>query len=353
MEYFLTQICMGIPQQYQCVKCTTKLTTDEAGNGSKVLQELCFMEGSPLFGGPDRADLGITVEADKGTLNLGDPQPGDIVGEVRFDVDLTDFGEQCDAGNIARLVAPIKITGMVVGGVGVEAKIKEASDPLKVCVLRYDPTDKAHNNGLMFQGTLAAGVNGGFKLFLHLAALVEDASFPGLEYGDLAGVGSPVPVFFEPIVDEAKFILPNEGGILTVTTTLSALNETPEVVSTSFEESFEIKGGTVLPRFRRGDSNRDGAANIADAIFILQNLFAQGPPLLCMDSADANDDESVNIADGVYVLQRLFAQGPPIPPPQPGCGTDNTPHPMGGPNLPDCNYCAEACQEPPVACVQP
>ncbi len=112
-------------------------------------------------------------------------------------------------------------------------------------------------------------------------------------------------------------------------------------------------GGEPPPAsFKRGDSNRDGTVNIADAVYVLQNLFAAGPAILCMDAADSNDDESVNIADAVYVLQNLFAAGPAIP--APGvevCGPDPTPHPTPGePDLPPCEYCEGACKTPPVAC---
>ncbi len=102
--------------------------------------------------------------------------------------------------------------------------------------------------------------------------------------------------------------------------------------------------GTQPLRFKRGDANADGGVNIADAIYTLQNLFAQGPPILCPDAADANDDEGVNIADAIYVLQNLFADGPAIPPPHPGCGNDPTPHPMPpNPDLPECIYDQELC----------
>ncbi len=109
--------------------------------------------------------------------------------------------------------------------------------------------------------------------------------------------------------------------------------------------------GDAGPVFKRADANRDGTANIADAVYILQNLFANGPPILCMDAADANDDEGLNIADAVYILQNLFAQGPPFPSPGPdACGEDPTGHPTGGPDLPDCDYCDSACQDPIVPC---
>ncbi len=132
---------------------------------------------------------------------------------------------------------------------------------------------------------------------------------------------------------------------------------TPEVVG--FQLDF-IKiapgvlepGGQVEPgHFKRGDSNRDGGVNIADAVYVLQNLFASGPDILCQDAADSNDDESVNIADAVYILQNLFASGPPMPAPGPDvCGEDPTGNPTGGADLPKCDYCPEACQVPPVAC---
>ncbi len=152
---------------------------------------------------------------------------------------------------------------------------------------------------------------------------------------------------------------PLEGLVVVDATTITGTTPAGDpgaadvVVTTPFGE-VTVAGGftyeSVGPIFRRGDSNRDGAMNIADAVYVLQNLFAQGPPILCPDAADSNDDESVNIADAVYTLQNLFAQGPAIPLPHPDCGLDETPNPTGGEELPPCDYCAEACQDPPVPC---
>ncbi len=96
-------------------------------------------------------------------------------------------------------------------------------------------------------------------------------------------------------------------------------------------------------RFRRGDSNADGTVNIGDGVYILQNLFSNGPDISCPDAADANDDEIVNIADAVYILLNLFAAGLPIPEPHATCGLDSTSHPLGEPDLPPCEYPAERC----------
>jgi hypothetical protein len=117
--------------------------------------------------------------------------------------------------------------------------------------------------------------------------------------------------------------------------------ENPDGGTGSLPSAFAYVGSEVL--FRRGDANQDGGVNIADAIYILQRLFAGGSPILCEDAGDANDDESLNIADAVYILQRLFAGGAPIPPPHPDCGIDTTSKPEGD-DLPDCVYDPEWCE---------
>ncbi len=76
--------------------------------------------------------------------------------------------------------------------------------------------------------------------------------------------------------------------------------------------------------------------NIADAIFLLNALFAGGMPPSCVDACDANDDGSLNIGDGVYTLNNLFAKGPPPPAPFPGCGVDPTGDPLGCANYSEC-----------------
>ena len=82
--------------------------------------------------------------------------------------------------------------------------------------------------------------------------------------------------------------------------------------------------------FRRGDSNADGAVDIADAICALGYLFGAVDDVckqkisLCRDSADANDDGTVDIADAVTVLVHLFGAGGPLPDPFAFCGEDPT-----------------------------
>lgn len=76
-------------------------------------------------------------------------------------------------------------------------------------------------------------------------------------------------------------------------------------------------------QFVRGDTNGDMANNIADAVYLLGNLFPSGSPnvLACLEAADANNDGAVNIADAVAILGSLFGSpAVPLAAPYPTCG---------------------------------
>jgi len=83
---------------------------------------------------------------------------------------------------------------------------------------------------------------------------------------------------------------------------------------------YAVEGG----RFRRGDSNGDGAVDLADAISILNYLFAGGTTD-CLDANDSNDDGTVDISDAVFLLLYLFAGGDQPPPPFANQTGDPTP----------------------------
>ena len=77
--------------------------------------------------------------------------------------------------------------------------------------------------------------------------------------------------------------------------------------------------------FLRGDCNDDGNIDIADPVFLLNELFSMGDPANCDDACDMNDDGLKDIGDPVYGLSALFSDGPPPPAPNPSCGIDPTP----------------------------
>ena len=78
--------------------------------------------------------------------------------------------------------------------------------------------------------------------------------------------------------------------------------------------------------FVRGDANGDSGINIADAVFLLNQLFVPGSlSSTCPDATDFNDDGGVNIADAIYLLNGLFSPtGTDPPAPFPDCGEDPT-----------------------------
>ncbi len=96
--------------------------------------------------------------------------------------------------------------------------------------------------------------------------------------------------------------------------------------------------------FIRGDSNGDGAIDIADPIGILGTLF-QSQPTACLDAMDANDDGAVNIADPVNLLDVLFGTAGAVPPaPFPACGDDPTADTL------DCVGPVASCPALPTGC---
>ncbi|MBI4603912.1 MAG: VCBS repeat-containing protein [Planctomycetes bacterium] len=89
---------------------------------------------------------------------------------------------------------------------------------------------------------------------------------------------------------------------------------------------FEGVPPTVPPAslFRRGDADRNGKADLTDAIALLQHLF-QGAASPCEDSSDADDDGRLSLTDALVIVRWLFQGGPqPAPPGPDGCGTDPT-----------------------------
>jgi len=99
----------------------------------------------------------------------------------------------------------------------------------------------------------------------------------------------------------------------------------------------ELSGGVIriVRGFRRGFINGDHKVDLADVIYSLRYLFADGPPPGCMKAADTNDDGKVDIGDTILLLGYLFRHSNPPDPPFEACGSDPTPddltcdHPTG------------------------
>jgi hypothetical protein len=64
----------------------------------------------------------------------------------------------------------------------------------------------------------------------------------------------------------------------------------------------------------RGDANGDGEINVADAVFLINFVFNEGPAPDPLESGDANCDSNPNVGDAVYLINYVFGGGP-----EPGC----------------------------------
>jgi hypothetical protein len=90
--------------------------------------------------------------------------------------------------------------------------------------------------------------------------------------------------------------------------------------------------------FRRGDPNDDGRVNLADAVWIVNELFRSGPATPCAAAADANADLSIDLSDVLYLLAYQLAGEDPPPAPFPACASS----PQGG----------ERCVSTPQSCAR-
>jgi len=81
----------------------------------------------------------------------------------------------------------------------------------------------------------------------------------------------------------------------------------------------------AAPIFVRGDANMDGTVSLSDVVFLRAHLAGQAETPACLDACDADDDGSVAPADALAILQVLFAGAPPLPPPGVLGGADPTP----------------------------
>ncbi|MBD3216711.1 MAG: M28 family peptidase [candidate division Zixibacteria bacterium] len=58
-----------------------------------------------------------------------------------------------------------------------------------------------------------------------------------------------------------------------------------------------------------GDANSDQAANVIDAVYIINYVFVGGDPPDPLESADVNCDSAVNVSDVVWIVNYIFIGG--------------------------------------------
>lgn len=73
--------------------------------------------------------------------------------------------------------------------------------------------------------------------------------------------------------------------------------------------SHSTLGGLITRGFTRGDVNDDGRITIGDAVFLIQYIFAGGPPPTPVSDGDVDCNNKVAITDIVYIINFIFVGG--------------------------------------------
>lgn len=98
------------------------------------------------------------------------------------------------------------------------------------------------------------------------------------------------------------------------------------VQGASLSPNLENGAITLTPQtdipFVRGNCNGDSGVNIADGIWILNELFQNGPSGTCAAACDSNNDQKYDAADAIYVIYYRLLDGPPPAAPFPECGAE-------------------------------
>ncbi len=127
---------------------------------------------------------------------------------------------------------------------------------------------------------------------------------PGLLAGDLDG-------------DDTRLIWSDELGNPQIPNTVVVGSDSLPVETVN-EDVFFVP--VVDLPFLRGDCNADAEINIADGVFILNDLFEDAESGPCAAACDVNGDEDYNQSDAIFTFNYQFLDGPEPPAPFPDCG---------------------------------
>ena len=136
-----------------------------------------------------------------------------------------------------------------------------------------------------------------------------------------------IPPSVGPLVvgNYSHTLSPGESTSVTVCETLDQFNLPIylDIGSTTNGNPSVLPGTlTVLPAHAwiRGDANDDGTVDLADGVFVMNELFLDGPIGSCFDAKDANSDGAFELTDAIFILNGLFLGAPPPAAPYPDCG---------------------------------
>jgi hypothetical protein len=177
--------------------------------------------------------------------------------------------------------APIKTTFIdgyaLFSGLGDATEIVDISDPINPQALhrlngssQHEPT--IYNDFLIFPGELNSSVATVFN--------IQDITQP-YYVGEFSTPGKS-----NSIVPYGEYFIIADSYALTI-------------ISLTF------------PTYLAGDANNDRSVNVGDAVYIINNVFKQGPAPLPLEAGDSNCDGGVNVGDAVHLISHIFKRGDP------------------------------------------
>jgi hypothetical protein len=124
----------------------------------------------------------------------------------------------------------------------------------------------------------------------------------------------------------------DQGGMPPATGPLTGIGQPVKSAVTLDGESVTpgVTDGTLTVRiafpriaaFLRCDPNNDERNDLADVVWIVNELFRGGRETACANASDCNDDQRVDLTDAIFAVSYQFGRGPPPPAPFPTCGMD-------------------------------
>jgi hypothetical protein len=157
-----------------------------------------------------------------------------------------------------------------------------------------------------------------YSFFINAALAIETENLPdaltGLPYSHQltadGGTGSQTWTDTENVLNGTGLSLTSDGQLTGTPADTGTVNLTVRVEDEV--GAFDEKGFVLTVKFDYdcGDANGDRQVNVADAVFIINYVFKDGPAPEPLMGGDANCDNEVNVGDAVYVINYVFKGGP-------------------------------------------
>jgi len=310
------------------------------------------------------------------TVNLVPPTGGDEICDNGEDDD-GDGDVDCDDADCAadpNCQPPVEGLALSFDNAGLDLPADQSSTvELKVLLLSGDNVDPTDVQGWSYgvalddaelafdsgaPGADSAALNGGAgpDFATYDASMSADGSVVGVTVGvviDLDGPGDSVlsvgpgaSLHLDSISLRSAQSIPEDGAARSTTVSFTgALGDLGErdpieillvvdglgvavTADATADVNLQPADGGDLALFIRSDANNDGRPDLADGIYLINEMFYNGPAAPCPAASDANSDGSQDLTDAMFIfqywLQPNATPGNLLPAPAapfPACGT--------------------------------